>query len=60
MIQKNILKIILKNRKGFQKQISPNFPYLLDESQMLQKFGAVCTPDFFGYNHHGKQYGKNY
>jgi len=27
------------------------FPYLLDESQGVAKaFGAVCTPDFFGYN----------
>lgn len=28
-----------------------NFPYLLDESQEIAKaYGAVCTPDFFGYN----------
>ena len=27
------------------------FPYLLDETQEVAKtFGAVCTPDFFGYN----------
>ena len=27
------------------------FPYLLDESQEVARaFGAVCTPDFFGYN----------
>jgi len=27
------------------------FPYLLDESQQVaQAFGAVCTPDFFGYD----------
>lgn len=27
------------------------FPYLLDETQTVAKaFGAVCTPDFFGYN----------
>jgi len=27
------------------------FPYLLDESQQTARaFGAVCTPDFFGYN----------
>jgi peroxiredoxin len=27
------------------------FPYLLDESQETAKaYGAVCTPDFFGYN----------
>lgn len=28
-----------------------NFPYLLDETQVVAKaYGAVCTPDFFGYN----------
>ena len=28
-----------------------NFPYLLDEEQNVAKdFGAICTPDFFGYN----------
>lgn len=27
------------------------FPYLLDDSQAIAKaYGAVCTPDFFGYN----------
>ncbi|MBK1648632.1 thioredoxin family protein [Rhabdochromatium marinum] len=27
------------------------FPYLLDETQQVAKtFGAICTPDFFGYN----------
>jgi len=27
------------------------FPYLIDESQeVARSFGAVCTPDFFGYN----------
>jgi len=28
-----------------------NFPYLIDRTQQVAKaFGAVCTPDFFGYN----------
>jgi len=28
-----------------------SFPYLFDETQQVaQAFGAVCTPDFFGYN----------
>jgi peroxiredoxin len=28
-----------------------DFPYLLDESQQVARaYGAVCTPDFFGYN----------
>jgi peroxiredoxin len=27
------------------------FPYLLDETQQIAKtYGAVCTPDFFGFN----------
>jgi len=27
------------------------FPYLMDETQQVaQAYGAVCTPDFFGYN----------
>jgi peroxiredoxin len=27
------------------------FPFLLDESQEIaRRYGAVCTPDFFGYN----------
>lgn len=27
------------------------FPYLMDETQAVAKaYGAVCTPDFFGYN----------
>jgi peroxiredoxin len=30
------------------------FPYLLDESQEVAKaYGAICTPDFFGYNREG-------
>ncbi|HXK56509.1 MAG TPA: thioredoxin family protein, partial [Gammaproteobacteria bacterium] len=28
-----------------------SFPYLYDESQTVAKrYGAICTPDFFGYN----------
>jgi hypothetical protein len=28
-----------------------SFPYLIDETQEVAKaYGAVCTPDFFGYN----------
>ena len=30
------------------------FPYLIDKSQAVAKaYGAVCTPDFFGYNREG-------
>ena len=35
----------------FHKDHDFNFPYLLDETQVVAKsYGAVCTPDFFGYN----------
>ncbi|HFD12027.1 MAG TPA: redoxin domain-containing protein, partial [Crenotrichaceae bacterium] len=37
--------------KEFANQHQFNFPYLLDETQAIAKaYGAVCTPDFFGYN----------
>ncbi|MFS4437547.1 thioredoxin family protein [Paracoccaceae bacterium GXU_MW_L88] len=35
----------------FAKKHNFPFPYLVDEDQSVAKaFGAVCTPDFFGYN----------
>ena len=35
----------------FHKDHNFNFHYLLDETQIIAKnYGAVCTPDFFGYN----------
>ena len=35
----------------FQKKHNFNFPYLIDKTQKIAKnYGAVCTPDFFGYN----------
>jgi peroxiredoxin len=35
----------------FHKNYKFNFPYLIDETQKTAKsYGAVCTPDFFGYN----------
>ncbi len=37
--------------KIFAKQNNFVFPYLFDESQeVARNYGAVCTPDFFGYN----------
>jgi len=43
------------NMKIFSKTNNFPFPYLLDESQeVAKKFGAVCTPDFFGYNNKGQ------
>src|SRR3990172_8217632 len=39
------------NMKKIAKKFSYPFPYLLDETQEVgRKYGAVCTPDFFGYN----------
>jgi len=39
----------------FKKQHDFEFPYLLDEDQSVgQSYGAVCTPDFFGFNANGE------
>lgn len=43
----NMLKFAAKHRF--------NFPYLIDEDQSVAKaYGAVCTPDFFGFNARGE------
>ncbi len=35
----------------FSKDNNFSFPYVIDETQEIAKnYGAVCTPDFFGYN----------
>ena len=40
-----------ENMKVFSKKFNFSFPYLIDETQKIAKeYGAVCTPDFFGYN----------
>ena len=37
--------------KEFSKINNFNFPYVIDTTQEIaKKYGAVCTPDFFGYN----------
>jgi len=39
------------NMKRVAEEFQFPFPYLYDESQQVaQSYGAVCTPDFFGYN----------
>jgi peroxiredoxin len=39
------------NMVEIAKRMEFPFPYVLDESQAVAKaYGAVCTPDFFGYN----------
>lgn len=40
-----------ENMHRFAKRHGFPFPYLVDESQAVaHAYGAVCTPDFFGYN----------
>ena len=40
-----------ENMISFSKSHGFSFPYLIDETQdVAKKYGAVCTPDFFGYN----------
>ena len=40
-----------ENMKAVAEQFQYPFPYVLDETQAVAKaYGAVCTPDFFGYN----------
>jgi len=40
-----------ENMISFSKTHNFTFPYLIDETQKVAKeYGAVCTPDFFGYN----------
>lgn len=40
-----------ENMQKLARGLSFPFPYLLDETQEIAKaYGAVCTPDFFGYN----------
>lgn len=43
------------NMARFSKKHGFTFPYLLDERQSVGKaYGAVCTPDFFGFNSDGE------
>ena len=40
-----------ENMQKIAKQFNYPFPYLIDTTQQVAKsYGAVCTPDFFGYN----------
>ena len=48
---KNYPEDSFENMISFSKLYNFSFPYLIDESQKVAKeYGAVCTPDFFGYN----------
>jgi peroxiredoxin len=40
-----------ENMRRVANALDYPFPYLLDESQEVARaYGAICTPDFFGYN----------
>lgn len=40
-----------ENMVSLAKEMDFPFPYVLDETQAVAKaYGAVCTPDFFGFN----------
>ncbi len=40
-----------ENMQKIAQQMDFPFPYLIDKTQEVAKaYGAVCTPDFFGYN----------
>ena len=48
---KNYPEDSFENMISFSKIHNFSFPYLIDVSQKVAKnYGAVCTPDFFGYN----------
>ena len=48
---KNYPEDSFENMISFSKLNNFNFPYLIDNTQKVAKeYGAVCTPDFFGYN----------
>ena len=48
---KNYPEDSFENMISFSKSNNFSFPYLIDETQdVAKKYGAVCTPDFFGYN----------
>ena len=44
-----------ENMQKFAADNGFSFPYVIDETQEVAKaYGAVCTPDFFGYNAAGE------
>ncbi len=44
-----------ENMQRIAKDLIFPFPYLLDQTQAVaQAYGALCTPDFFGFNKHFK------
>ena len=48
---KNYPEDSFENMISFSKLHIFSFPYIIDDTQEVAKeYGAVCTPDFFGYN----------
>ena len=48
---KNYPEDSFENMISFSKLHNFSFPYVIDDTQEVAKeYGAVCTPDFFGYN----------
>jgi hypothetical protein len=48
---KNYPEDSFENMISFSKLYTFSFPYVIDDTQKVAKeYGAVCTPDFFGYN----------
>ena len=48
---KNYPEDSFENMISFSKSNDFSFPYIIDETQdIAKKYGAVCTPDFFGFN----------
>ena len=48
---KNYPEDSFENMISFSKTHNFTFPYLFDKTQeVAREYGAVCTPDFFGYN----------
>jgi peroxiredoxin len=45
----------VENMQTLAQEMALPFPYLHDETQQVAKsYGAVCTPDFFGFNNKGE------
>lgn len=45
----------VENMQIIAREMHFSFPYLLDANQQIAKnYGAVCTPDFFGFNNKGQ------
>ncbi len=51
----NVAEDSPKNMKTFARRHKFIFPYLVDHDQTVGRaYGAVCTPDFFGFNKNGE------